>query len=147
LDRFRGLLRKSLLKRTSYRANVGYNVGDADSESINANLSLNFNLFKKFSFKMKPKIAISTVNEYKISRKLLFVRENDNNMNLFEKILSNNFEGNGEFISLVWTECELWRDDSILVATNPHRKIPIDSHIISSGSIHLDLRCYYYLYS
>lgn len=90
---------------------------------------------------MKPKIAISASNEYKISRKLLFVRENDNDLNLFEKILSSNFDGNGEFISLIWHECELYKDEAILSTTNPERKIPID-YIIESDS---DENFFYFL--
>lgn len=69
------------------------------------------------------------LQKFKTSRNLLF--ERDTGESLFEEILSTQGAGNAKFINLIWTECELWRKQDILIQSNPHGKEPID-YIIKS---------------
>lgn len=64
------------------------------------------------------------IESFKTSRNLLFERDEDEN--LFEVILRTPGAGNSSFISMIWTECELWRKQDILVKPNFRGKLPID---------------------
>lgn len=71
------------------------------------------------------------IRKFRTSRNLLFEHD-ENRESLFEEILKKQGKGNSEFISLVWTECELWRNKDILMQTNSNGKLPID-YIIESN--------------
>lgn len=70
------------------------------------------------------------LRKFKTPRNLLFERDDDEN--LFEEILKTPGAGNSEFINLIWTECELWRDKKVLTEVNPKGKLPVD-YIIESN--------------
>lgn len=53
---------------------------------------------------------------FKTSRNILFERESCTDLSLFERILLTPVDGNGKFISLIWIECELWREPEVLIA-------------------------------
>lgn len=74
--------------------------------------------------------SLGIIRKFKTSRNLLFERDEDEN--LFEEILRTPGAGNSKFINLIWAECELWRNQDILVSANPKRKLPID-YIIESN--------------
>lgn len=90
-----------LLYRTGYK---NTQLNDEDSAS---------SLWNSFGFQ-----------KFKTSRNLIFERDQDEN--LFEEILRTPGAGNSKFINMIWTECELWRQRDILVASNPKGKQPID---------------------
>ena len=52
---------------------------------------------------------------FKTSRNILFERASCVELSLFETILSTPLDGNGKFISLIWIECELWREQNVLI--------------------------------
>ncbi|CAO1409106.1 unnamed protein product [Diamesa tonsa] len=70
---------------------------------------------------------------FKTSRNILFERASCVDKSLFETILSTPLDGNGKFISLIWIECELWREQNVLIEKNPMGKLPID-YIIESNA-------------
>lgn len=70
------------------------------------------------------------LKHFKTSRNLLF--ERDDGENLFEVILRTAGAGNSSFISVIWTECELWRKQDILIKPNIRGKLPID-YVIESN--------------
>lgn len=70
------------------------------------------------------------IKKFRTSRNLLF--ERDNSENLFEEILRTPGDGNSTFIKLIWTECELWRNNKVLIVPNPIGKLPID-YVIDSN--------------
>lgn len=74
-----------------------------------------FSLLRRLCcFILHPKRKNGSIKEYKAAKELLFEREGDHKMNFFEKILKTPGKGNGQFISLVWVCCDLWRDVDIL---------------------------------
>ena len=70
------------------------------------------------------------LQHFKTSRNLLF--EHDIHESLFEEVLRTPGAGNSKFISLIWTECDLWRNQDILLSVNPLGKQPID-YVIESN--------------
>lgn len=100
----------NLLHRTGYKK-------DSVQDEIEDNKLSNFLYFLK-------------LKHFKTSRNLLF--ERDDGENLFEVILRTPGAGNSSFISVVWTECELWRKQDILVKPNFRGKLPID-YVIESN--------------
>ena len=107
IEKFKNLLKRIRNKTRSLEA----------SES--AKFFFSFDLFRIFSFNLYPKIEISAVlHEQNKARKFLFERESEFEMSLFEKILKTSGEGNAEFLTLVWIECELWRDENVLLKVN-----------------------------
>jgi len=71
------------------------------------------------------------LQKFKTSRNLLFERD-ETNESLFEEILSKQVKGVSKFISQIWTECELWRNQDILTQKNLKGKQLID-YIIESN--------------
>ena len=70
------------------------------------------------------------LQHFKTSRNLLF--EHDINESLFEEVLRTPGAVNSRFITLIWTECDLWRNQDILLTVNPLGKQLID-YIIESN--------------
>lgn len=50
------------------------------------------------------------------SRNILFERELESDESLFEIILKTPGHGSGKFISLIWSEGELWKNQDVLEA-------------------------------
>lgn len=71
------------------------------------------------------------LQKFKTSRNLLFEYDESND-SLFEEILKKQGKGISKFISLIWTECEFWRNQDILVQYNSKGKQLID-YIIQSN--------------
>lgn len=105
-----------ILRRTGYKNLINTNDGFKTTE------------FENLIYKLHLK-------HFRTSRNLLF--ERDNNENLFEYILRTPGAGNSSFISLIWTECELWRTKDVLIKQNPLQKLPIDYIIESNDEANL----------
>ncbi|KAL7033754.1 hypothetical protein ACKWTF_007711 [Chironomus riparius] len=71
------------------------------------------------------------LQKLKTSRNLLFERD-ESNESLFEEILGKQGKGISKFISLIWAECELWRNQNILTQYNIKEKQLVD-YIIQSN--------------
>lgn len=97
-----------LLYRTGYKNTV------LDDENVSKNVCVQWLLWKHF----------------KTSRNLLFERGDEES--LFEEILRTPGAGNSKFISLIWTECELWRKRDVLETFNPKGKQLLD-YVIESN--------------
>ncbi|CAO1399903.1 unnamed protein product [Diamesa hyperborea] len=93
------------------------------------NFFLRLNLLRNFSFPQIEITSNSIIKEQNLSQKILFNRS-EHELSLFEKILSE--PESKEFISLIWSECELWRDEGVLMIINPMGKLLID-YVIQSG--------------
>lgn len=85
--------------------------------------------------------ALRSDKKFQTSRNLMFERgDRGDNESLFEKILKNANKKNKEnwrFISLIWTECELWRDSFVLTEKTPNGHLPIDFVIESQNDENL----------
>ena len=76
------------------------------------NFFLRLNLLRNFSFPQIEITSNSIIKKQNLSQKILFNRS-EHELSLFEKILSE--PESKEFISLIWNECELWRDEGVLM--------------------------------
>ncbi|XP_070504577.1 uncharacterized protein [Chironomus tepperi] len=71
------------------------------------------------------------LQKFKTTRNLLFERD-ESNESLFEEILAKQGKGVSNFIGLIWSECELWRNQNILTQSNTEGKQLID-YVIQSN--------------
>ena len=76
------------------------------------NFFLRLNLLRNFSFPQIEITSNSIIKEQNLSQKILFNRS-EHELSLFEKILGE--PESKEFITLIWSECELWRNEEVLM--------------------------------
>lgn len=89
------------------------------SKDEEANVFLNFNLFRNFSIRMQSEVEITNSNYPQkfpyndlLTQKILCFKKASDELSLLEKILLE--PGSGDFIAFVWSECDFWRDSSPL---------------------------------